>query len=177
MKKAQQTRTTQFLLAKKGQLISWGLDDVKNLLKAANSAIINEETKTKRLTYGEYFNIIIHDWFEIFVKEGITEKVIKHLNARISHIHYHHILIHSKDGLPYWKYIANSNSIMSDPELQSAYGITHLLSIGALKNLKRCNLNSCKNFFIGPPNKKWCSQSCGSLYRVRQKRKKDIQLY
>lgn len=173
MKKAQHEEKGPFLLYKQGQLIGWGTDDVKNLLKAANEAVINEETKSKKLTYDEYFKIIIHDWFEIFVNDGITEKVVKHLNHRLSHIRYHHILIHSKEGLPYWRYIANSESIMVDPELQSAYGITHLLAIGALKNLKRCEMKDCQKFFIGPPNRKWCSKSCGSLFRVRQKRKKD----
>lgn len=173
MKKALHQENEPFLLYRKGELIGWGDNDVKNLIDAANAAVINEETKTRKLTYDEYFKIIIHDWFEIFVNEGITEKVIKHLNQRIQHVRFHHVLKHSEDGLPYWRYIADSNSVMSDPELQSAYGITHLLSIGALKNLKRCGQKDCQKFFIGRPNLKWCSKSCGSLYRVRQKRKKD----
>lgn len=173
MEKALHEEKSPFLISKQGQLIGWGADDVKNLIKAANAAVINEETKSRKLTYNEYFNIIIHDWFEIFVNDGITEKVIKHLNARISHIRYHHVLMHSKNGLPYWRYVANSDSIMTDPELQSAYGITHLLAIGALRNLKRCEMKDCNEFFIGAPNKKWCSKKCGSLFRVRQKRKKD----
>lgn len=173
MKKAQHQEKSQFLLYEKGQVVEWGVDDVKNLLKAANAAVINEETKTRKLTFNEYFNIIIHDWFEIFVRDGITEKVVKHLNDRLSHIRYHHVLMHSKKGPPYWRYIANSDSIMTDPELKSAYGITHLLAAGALASLKRCKVKDCQRFFIGPPNRKWCSKSCGSLYRVRQKRKKD----
>lgn len=173
MKKALQPEKEPFLLYRKGELIGWGTNDVENLIEAANSAVINEETKTRKLTYDEYFKIIIHDWFEIFVNEGITEKVIKHLNARIQHVRFHHVLKYSESGLPHWRYIADSTSLMSDPELQSAYGITHLLSIGALQNIKRCGLKDCQKFFIGRSNLKWCSKSCGSLYRVRQKRKKD----
>lgn len=173
MKKALHDEKEPFLLHRKGELIGWGDADVKNLINAANAAVIDEETKTRKLTYDEYFKIIIHDWFEIFVDEGITEKVIKHLNARIQHIRFHHVLKYSENGLPYWRYIADSNSMMSDPELQSAYGITHLLATGALVNLKRCELKDCQKFFIGRSNVKWCSKSCGSLSRVRQKRKRD----
>lgn len=173
MKKALHEEKEPFLLYRKGELIGWGTNDVKNLIKAANAAVINEETKTRKLTYEEYFKVIIHEWFEIFVNEGITEKVINHLNARIQHVRFHHVLKSSKNGLPYWRYIADSDSVMSDPELQSAYGITHLLSIGALKNLKRCGLKDCQKFFIGRPNVKWCSKSCGSLHRVRLKRRRD----
>lgn len=174
MKKAQHEENGQFLLYKQGQLIGWGIDDLKNLLRAANEAVINEETKSRKLTYDEYFKIIIHDWFEIFVNDGITEKVIKHLNQRLEHIRYHHVLMYSKDGLPYWRYIANFDSIKVDPELQSAYGITHLLAMGALKNLKRCEMKECRKFFVGPPNRKWCSKSCGSLFRVRKQRKRAL---
>ena len=173
MEKALHDKKGPFLLYRRGQLIGWGTNDVKNLIDAANAAVINEETKTRKLTYDEYFKIIIHDWFEIFVNEGITEKVIKHLNARIQHVRFHHVLKYAGNGLPDWRYIADSNSIMSDPELQSAYGITHLLATGALNNLKRCGLKDCQKFFIGRSNVKWCSKSCGSLYRVRQKRRND----
>lgn len=173
MKKALHNEKEPFLLHKKGELIGWGINDVKNLIEAANAAVINEETKSRKLTYDEHFKIIIHDWFEIFVNEGITEKVIKHLNARIQHVRFHHVLKYSEYGFPYWRYIADSHSVMSDPELQSAYGITHLLAIGALKDLKRCGQMDCQKFFIGRSNVRWCSKSCGSLYRVRLKRKRD----
>ena len=173
MEKALHDGKEPFLLYRKGELIGWGANDVKNLIDAANAAVVNEETKRRKLTYDEYFKIIIHDWFEIFVNEGITEKVIKHLNARIQHVRFHHVLKYSENGLPYWRHIADSNSMMSDPELQSAYGITHLLATGALKNLKCCRSKNCQKFFIGRSNVKWCSKSCGSLYRVRQKRKRD----
>ena len=161
------------MIFKKGELIGWGINDVKNLIDAANAAVIDEETKNRKLTYDEYFKIIIHDWFTIFVNEGITEKVIKYLNSRIQHVRFHHVLKYSENGLPYWRYIADSNSVMSDPELQSAYGITHLVAIGALRDLKRCGLEDCQKFFIGRSNVRWCSKSCGSRYRVLQKRKKD----
>lgn len=167
MKKAQHE---PILLFQEGQLIGWGASDVKNLLKSANEAIINEETKTRNLTWKELSDIIVYEWFEKFVNTGVTEEVVRDLNKRISHIQYRRALMHSKKG-PYWREVADANSL-NHPDLKTAYMISHLLAIGALKDLKRCSLKDCKKFFVGPSNRLWCSKSCGSLHRVRKMRKK-----
>lgn len=170
MKKAQHE---PILLYQDGQLIGWGANDVKNLLKSANEAVINEETKNREdLSWKELSDIIVHEWFEKFVDIGLTDEVVKDLNKRISWIQYRRALMHSKKGHPYWREVADANSL-SHPDLKAAYVISHLLAIGALEGLKRCKLKDCRKFFIGPPNRTWCSKACGSLYRVRQKRKKD----
>gem|GEM_PF-7067348 len=43
MKKALHEEKEPFLLYRKGELIGWGDGDVKNLIEAANAAVINEE--------------------------------------------------------------------------------------------------------------------------------------
>ncbi|MCB0413377.1 MAG: CGNR zinc finger domain-containing protein [Bdellovibrionales bacterium] len=169
MKKAQHG---PILLFQEGQLIGWGADDVKNLIKSANEAVINEETKTKKLSWKELSDIIVYEWFEQFVEKGITKEIVNDLNKRISHIEYRRALMHSKKGPPYWREVADATSL-KHPDLKTAYVISHLLAIGALENLKRCHLEDCRKFFIGLPNRKWCSKSCGSLYRVREKRKRE----
>jgi predicted RNA-binding Zn ribbon-like protein len=169
LKKAQHE---PILLFQEGQLIGWGTNDVKNLINAANDAVINEEIKTKKLTWKELSDIIVYEWFEKFVAKGITKEIVNDLNKRVSHIQYRRALMHSKNGHPYWREVADAESL-NHPDLKTAYVISHLLAIGALENLKRCQLKDCRKFFIGPTNKKWCSKSCGSLYRVRDKRKKD----
>ena len=78
----------------------------------------------------------------------------------------------SPKGPPFWRRVANGDQI-NDPHVGVAYGVAHLLALGALEGLKRCRLHSCQNFFIGPPNKKSCSEKCGSHFRVKKKRKKD----
>lgn len=168
MKKAQQE---PILLIQDGQLIGWGTNDVKNLINSANDAVINEETKAKKLTWKELSDIIVYEWFEQFVAKGITKDVVNDLNKRISHIQYRRALMHSKKGHPYWREVADAESL-NHPDLKTAYVISHLLAIGALENLKRCQLEDCKNFFIGPANKKWCSKSCGSNSRVKKMRAK-----
>ena len=168
MKKAQHE---PILVYQEGQLIGWGADDVKNLLKSANDALINDEVKTrKNLTWKELSDIIAYEWLEMIVENGITENIVKDLNKRISWIEYRRALMHSKEGPPYWREVADARSL-SHPDLKTTYIVSHLLAIGALENLKRCKLKDCRKFFIGPANRTWCSKSCGSLFRVRQKRK------
>lgn len=52
-----------------------------------------------------------------------------------------------------------------------AYLFSHVTSLGGLEGLKRCQSNDCDKFFIGRPNSKWCSSSCGSKCRVKKMRK------
>lgn len=79
--------------------------------------------------------------------------------------------MYSAKGLPYWRRVANADQI-DDPELSVAYAMAHLAARGAFVGLKRCVFSECQDFFIGRSNKKWCSNSCGSHFRVNKSRKK-----
>lgn len=50
-----------------------------------------------------------------------------------------------------------------------------VITAGLSGRIKRCARKGCKKFFFGDPRKKWCSDNCGSLIRVRKKRKLDKQ--
>ena len=174
MKTPLQHQKEQFLLSSKGRLIGWGIADVKNLIKNANRAK-NENLKSKQhMTITDAECIFAYEWLETFLEKGITEEVVKKLNSRIAHVLYHHVLMHSPRGLPYWRRVANGDQI-GDPELSVAYGVAHLLAIGAFEGLKRCRMQTCQRFFISRPDAKWCSKACGSKHRVTQKRKRDRQ--
>jgi hypothetical protein len=60
-------------------------------------------------------------------------------------------------------------------EVMIAFSVAVALADGALDTLKRCALKECSKYFVGDPRAKWCSETCGSKYRVRNKRKKDKQ--
>ena len=53
--------------------------------------------------------------------------------------------------------------------------VCRFVNSGLIDKLKTCQLEGCNNYFIGGPHAKWCSENCGSKYRVRKKRKKDRQ--
>lgn len=172
MKKPLQAEKEQFLISSKGRLIGWGQSDVKNLLKNANKAKSENLSLESEITIHEAECIFAREWFDLLIDKGITKELVTKLNSRIAHVRYHHVLMHSQNELPYWRHVANADQI-SDPELSTAYVIAHLLANGAFKGLKRCGLKDCKKYFIGKSNKRWCSASCGSHFRVKKMRRKN----
>lgn len=173
MKKPLQAEKEQFfLLPANGPIFSWGFADVKNVLRNANKAKTNKWEFNSRLTAHEAECVYTREWFDLFIDKGLTKDVIEELNKPISHVRYHHLLIYSAKGLPYWRRIANGKEVY-DPQLSVAYVISHLLAAGAFIGLKRCKRKECQKYFVGKSNKKWCSDKCGSYYRVNKMRKKN----
>jgi hypothetical protein len=162
----------QNLILQNGQLVGWGKADLKNLLKSANEAEVSEQIR-RRGTYKQVADMVAYEWLERLAIEGKSKQLINDLNKPISHIEYRRALMLSKSGEVSWQQVAIENDDLRHPQLKVIYIVSHLLAIGALENLKRCKLEDCRKFFIGPSNRTWCSKSCGSLYRVRQKRKVD----
>jgi predicted RNA-binding Zn ribbon-like protein len=172
MKKPLQTNEEQFLISSKGRLIGWGVADVKNLIRNANRAQTEDLRSKQHLSPTDAECVLTHEWLEVFLTNGVTDEVVKRLNSRIAHVRYHHFLMHSPNGPPFWRRVANGDQI-DDPELAIAYGVAHLLAAGAFEGLKRCRLKTCQKFFVGRPDAKWCSKACGSKFRVKKKRKRD----
>lgn len=171
MKKALHAKNEQFLLLSKGQLIGWGFDDVKNLIKIANKAINENLNPDSELTMHQAECALTREWFDLILDKGITKELIARLNSLIGRVHFIHLLEPSVRELPRWRRIANGDSI-HDPEVSIAYAIANLLASGAFTNLKRCRSKECQKFFTGKPNKKWCSTTCGSRSRVKKMRKR-----
>lgn len=176
LKKPLQAEKDQFLLLRKGQLIGWGQSDVKNLLKMANKAKAENLSLDSEITYKEAECVFTREWFDLFIDEGITKEIIAKLNSRIGHVRFHHVLVHSPKGLPNWRRIANGDEIL-DTELGIAYCIAHLLASGEFVGLKRCGFKECQKYFIGKTNKKWCSSSCGTHFRVKKMRRNKMKNY
>ena len=128
-----------------------------------------------RISEEESFCLAVNDWMCEYVNEGrATDEVIEELNDFMSTIRYRHVLMPSKTGAPYWEYIADLNRHL-DPAEAAAFGFSQLLAIGGLMRAKRCQMPDCGHYFLGRSNAKWCSKSCGSLFRVQKKRKRDRQ--
>lgn len=171
MKKPLHGSKEQNLIWSKGTLIGWGIADAKNLIAKANRAKIENLELKRAVTINDVECVLFREWLETFVERGVTAEVVKKLNSKLERVYYHHVLMLSPKGPPFWRRVANGDRI-NDPEIGVAYGVAHLLALGALERLKRCRLKSCQKFFIGPPNKESCSKKCGSHFRVNKKRKK-----
>ena len=188
MKKALHDKNDVFFTFRKGELLGWKAHDVEMLLAAANDAPVLEHEERKNgytivkkdgvvvtsLSSVETFCLSVNDLMSDLVDEGVTVEMIDDINTVLFDIRYIHVLMLSDSGTPYWQNnIADMNRAPSEQEA-AYYAFAHQLAIGGLEGLKRCQLSDCEKFFIGRPDAKWCSKSCGSKYRVRKKRKKDF---
>ena len=119
----------------------------------------------------------LYYWFCRYDNEGLTDAFYNDLNSTVAQIPYSKVvipteLIPTHDDTPSNAYLPWKNTTVS-PEAYAADDFSKLLTSGELERLKRCQSEGCGKLFIGRPDGKWCSRSCGSKQRVRNKRKKD----
>ncbi len=117
-------------------------------------------------------------WLTRYHEEGLTDELLDDLNQRLNSIVYKKYVLpldlcskgskHPEDF-----YVAQLDTATTAPKVYAADGFARLLTSGKLSRLKVCQLKSCRNFFFGPPQSKWCNKICGSKYRVQEKRRKD----
>jgi len=187
MRKALHDENEEFFIFREGKFSRFRVNDIDWLLEAANDAPIIEHREKQGFTLlvkngvpaleispEENFCYWVNRFMSKLLYEGVTEELVGELNSLLSEIRYIHILMISKGGEPYWQRNIGDMNKTSTPVEAAAFAFSHQLAIGGLKDLKCCELSDCKKFFVGRPNSKWCSKSCGSKYRVRSKRKRDL---
>jgi hypothetical protein len=173
MKKALPGPNEVFIYERQGKVHIWDFF-AEEIVAAANKGLKEEPvgTYSENLVYQK-----LCEWMSRYLNEGITDDFLNDLNAALHEIRYSKYilpldLLPSETGFPQNGYIAKYDKIPT-PEAYAADDFSKLLTSGKLKRLKRCQLEGCDNFFIGPPQARWCSKTCGSKFRVREKRKRD----
>ena len=119
----------------------------------------------------------LSDWLNRYLEEGVTDSLLDDLNNLLADISYRKFvlpldLLPSDTGYPRSVYMSLHSLAPSHTRL-AADEFSRILSSGLLAKLKKCQLDGCEKFFLGRPQAKWCSKSCGSKYRVAKKRKRD----
>jgi len=121
----------------------------------------------------------LYKWLSRYLEEGATEEFLNELNNDLRKVVYHKYVVPpdivSLEGEdPQCLYILNCKEFKYSPQLTAANEFSKLMTTDMLQRLKRCQMPGCENIFLGPPQAKWCSKTCGSKYRVQQKRRRDI---
>lgn len=186
MKKALHENQPIFLETLPGKFSRWDANSVDVLLDLANDVKHEYETinaegwaTLKRgsiLTFGsreESISVVLRVFLNKFLNDGADVQFFEDLNHILKDIPFRNVIIKSKKKNPEWAFIANMTTPMT-PLQNATILFSHLVTTEALDKVKLCNMSKCNNFFVGSPNKKWCSKKCGSLHRVRKKRKRDI---
>jgi len=169
MKKALPSSNEVFIYEHQGRIRLWD-SYAEDIIQVANTGIPD-------LSAGEVICQCLRVWFARYLEEGVSDALLDDLNQAIHGIRYAKYilptdLVASDNGCPQTAYAAQVVS-PPDPVAYAADDFSKLLTSGQLNRLKRCQATGCDNFFLGPPQAKWCSKSCGSKQRVREKRRKD----
>ena len=173
MKKALSGQNEVFVYERQGKPYVWDFF-AEEIVEAANKGLKKEPAGT----FSEYLVYQkLCEWMSRYLKEGITDDFLNDLNAALHEIRYSKYilpldLLPLETGFPQNAYVAKFDTIPK-PEAYAADDFSKLLTSGKLKRLKRCQMEGCENFFLGPPQARWCSKTCGSKFRVREKRKRD----
>lgn len=173
MKKTLQTAKNAFLFERGGNIYPEEMC-IEEIILAINRGINGE--------WGDFTPEVVilqelHDWICRYIEEGVTVGFLNELNADLHPLRYFNYVVpadfFSPEGIgPQSVYVANHN-ITYTPETIAAKEFSRIITSGMLNRMKRCQLVGCENIFLGPPQAKWCSKSCGSKHRVSEKRKRD----
>lgn len=146
----------------------YGAKESSFLVEAANFHIerINGKDCPNTLPQLDAF---IYECMEEYYKNGLTDNLLTKLNEILWNVRIQCLVENRENKLSaiHVAYMPKNPS----PLVFGAYMFSHVTSLGGLEGLKRCYNNSCLRFFIGRANAKWCSNSCGSKYRVNKMRK------
>ena len=174
MKKALHGQKEVFVIESHGHLKVWDFF-AEEIIEAMNNGL-SSELESDSPEQRVYQNLSL--WMNRYLAEGVTDDFLNDLNAAIHGIRYSKYIFPldlqpSEIGFPKNGYVAKYDRTTTTEEW-AADDFSKLLTSGALARLKQCQLEDCEKLFLGPPQAKWCSKACGSKFRVREKRKREL---
>lgn len=155
-----------------GKISAIGSDEALAIVHAANQSL-KRDSSGRILVFDESlaFEDCVLWWLERIANKEPIGQLTDALNERIRGIPFIHILNPDEHGQPRWEHIAVLEP--SRPtDIKAAHAVSLFLASGGLEKLRRCQADDCQMFFLGPTNRKWCSENCGSRMRGRELRKK-----
>ena len=155
-----------------GKISALSAMQLSGLIDIANQSL-KRSSSGKLLVFDKA--LVFEDWVRWWLEriasgEPIAE-LSEDLNKRIRGIPFVHVINPGEDGEPKWEHIAVLEPT-TPTDIKAAHAVSLFLASGSVKKLKRCQADGCQLFFLGPPNRKWCSDNCGSRMRGRRLRKK-----
>lgn len=142
--------------------------DTSALIEMANSHIDRKNGKTLDYSVPDLEKFIF-EILEEYIINGVSDVLLNKLNDNLKTVKTQCLVEKIEDKLS-----TIHIALMPPnpcPEMFGSYFFSHVISLGGLKNLKKCAYNFCLKFYSGRSHTKWCSKSCGSLYRVNKMRK------
>ena len=142
--------------------------EASTLIEAANLHIDRKKGKNSSNTMPE-LEAFIYEWMDEYYQNSVSDNLLNKLNEILRNVRIQCLIenIENKLSAVHVAYMPYN----PPPLVFGAYMFSNVASLGGFKSLKRCQNNDCLKFFIGRPNTKWCTSSCGSKSRVQKMRK------
>lgn len=129
-------------------------------------------------------------WVSRLARYGVTKALVGDLNNHLAVMKtVARMQFHPTYGYLDWEVsiedeitmdgIVSKDRVLGDLSLDDllaravAFYFAKALQEGGLDGVKRCGMSDCKKFFVGTYRAKWCSNTCGSRNRARNKRIRD----
>lgn len=169
MKKALQHSDASFLCIRNGK-IEQRYFSVEDILSAVNGEVRREPLVARAYD-------ALREWMRKYLESGCSDEFLDELNQSMKQIPVQRHVVpgdffSATSDAPQCLYVPHFSQNDS-PEAVAAHDFSKLITGGNLRRLKQCHSSECDNFFLGPPQSKWCSKRCGSSFRVKKKRKRD----
>lgn len=146
----------------------YGSKDAIWLIEAANLHI--EMKNDKKLDFSiPALDEFIYECMELFYENDLSDNLIFKLNEPLKNVRIQCLVENIENKLSA-VHVANM-PFNPHPLAFGAYMFSHVAYLEGFESLKRCYNKDCLKFFLGRPNAKWCSSSCGSKYRVNKMRR------
>jgi len=138
------------------------------LVEAANFHIERNNGKDSPDTITD-LDAFFYECMDEYCKHGASDDLLNKLNEILRNVKIQCLVenIDNKLKAVHVAYMPHN----PPPLIFGAYMFSHVVSLSGFDGLKRCHNKDCLKFFIGRTNAKWCSNSCGSKYRVKKMRK------
>lgn len=166
-----------------GKIHLYSKDDVDFLITSANSYIEGQsnyilkkdpEVQSALDLFGDKvveINAFIYACMEEYFLNGFSDTLLNSLNPKLQMIR-NLLLTETVNGKLVPVYVADL-PMDPPPTVFAAHMFANIAFLGGLDKLERCESQDCQKFYTGGrPNRRWCSDACGSRNRVREKRSK-----
>jgi len=111
-------------------------------------------------------------WIRRLERYGITDAFLRDLESEVRLAQFvAYLSLDKENGVFKWTHEWPIDETLSRPSDYYAVLVAWAASSGAFRNLKKCGADDCSKYHVR--RGKWCSDNCGSKYRVRKKRKLD----
>lgn len=114
------------------------------------------------------------EWLDHLTREGLSSWLVGQLNAAAAGLRVASYLHFDEESGKFdWVLETPAQRKFRSRDTSYALVFTRIINADLTDRIRRCELDDCRRFFVGDPRSRWCSNTCGSKHRVREKRRRD----